>query len=61
MAKGQKQEERKARVVMRNTVEVGGGVVHEHVATDRVPLEQLDAYVEDARTRWAEVTVEEED
>lgn len=44
-------------VVMRNTVRLPTGEVHVHEAVDHPSLEQLDAYVADARTRWASVEV----
>jgi len=49
----------KRRVTMTNTVAVPGGVAS-HVATDYVPVEQLDAYVADAKTRWQLVEVGDE-
>lgn len=46
----------KRRVIMTNAVAVPGGFqVHE--ATDYVPLDILDTYVTDARTRWQSVAV----
>lgn len=44
------------RVVMRNTtLSADGAVTYEHKAVDYVPASQLDAYLADARTRWATV------
>lgn len=50
----------KRRVTMRNFIAVSKDVVHVHEATDYVNPELLDAYVADARTRWAEVEVSDE-
>ena len=45
------------RVVMRSTLTGPGGAPVVHEAVDpRVPDDQLDSYLADARTRWAEVT-----
>lgn len=49
----------KRRVTMRSIVAVPGGV-QEHVATDYVRPDFLDAYVADALTRWQTVEVSEE-
>lgn len=45
----------KHQVVMTNVV---GGFTHQ--ATDYVPEEDLESYVADARTRWADVVVSAE-
>lgn len=55
----------KRRVTMLNSVAVGvdaeGKTLYQdHVAIDYVRPDFLDAYVEDARTRWAVVTVSDE-
>lgn len=49
------------KVIMRNTVlSPEGDVTYQHEAVDHVPVEQLDAYLADARTRWASVETEPE-
>jgi hypothetical protein len=55
----------KRRVTMTNStpfaVDSDGEVLYQtHVATDYVPTEILDAYVADAKTRWALVDVGDE-
>jgi hypothetical protein len=55
----------KRRVTMRTTVlagqnEEGQDLFQDFIAEDYVPVEILDAYVADARTRWQTVTVGEE-
>lgn len=47
----------KRKVVMTNAIAVSADVVHTHVATDYVPVDQLDEYVADAKTRWQLVEV----
>jgi hypothetical protein len=52
----------KRRVVMKNVIPAGFNdkgkpVFHIHEATDDVPVDDLDAYVADARTRWQSVKV----
>jgi hypothetical protein len=52
----------KRQVTMTNVIyagrdEDGRDLFHRHEAVDRVPVEDLDAYVADARTRWASVVV----
>lgn len=43
-------------VVMRNTTHSPDGqITYQHEAVDHVPADQLDAYLTDARTRWASV------
>ena len=45
------------RVVMRSVLPAPDGAPVVHEAVDpRVPDDQLDSYLADARTRWAEVT-----
>ena len=45
------------RVVMRSTPTGPDGVPVVHEAVDpHVPADQIDSYLADARTRWAEVT-----
>jgi hypothetical protein len=53
----------KRRVTMTTLINVDtpkGVEAHKHEAVDYVPLEILDAYVADAKTRWQQVTVSEE-
>lgn len=47
----------KRKVTMTNAIAVPGDAVHTHVATDYVPVDQLEEYVADARTRWQLVEV----
>lgn len=58
---GQMPETMKRRVVMTShavsTDASGHSVLATHQAVDYVLLEELDAYVEDARTRWQHVEV----
>ena len=49
----------KYRVTMVNEVQVTPELKHRHEAVDYVPIDILDGYVQDARTRWADVTVSE--
>jgi hypothetical protein len=49
---------RKYKVTMRSLVALSDGATAEATATDYVPEEILDAYVEDARTRWQSVDVD---
>lgn len=45
------------RVVMRSTLTGPDGAPVVHEAVDpRVPADQIETYLTDARTRWAEVT-----
>lgn len=50
----------KRRVTMRSVTAGPDGVTYEHVATDYVRPDHLDAYLADARTRWQSVTVSDE-
>ncbi len=50
----------KRRVTMKSVVALPGGGVAEHVATDYVRPDHLEAYVADARARWQVVEVSEE-
>lgn len=47
----------KRKVIMRTLVALPDGTTAETVATDYVPLDILDEYVADARTRWQSVDV----
>lgn len=48
----------KRKVTMLNFVALPDGTPAKHEAVDYVPLEILDAYVEDAKTRWQSVVVD---
>lgn len=50
----------KRKVSMRNVTLLANGDVANMEATDYVPVDILDAYVADARTRWQFVSVGEE-
>lgn len=50
----------KRKVSMRNVTLLANGDVANMEATDYVPVDILDAYVADARTRWQFVQVEED-
>lgn len=50
----------KRKVTMRNVFALPDGTVAEHKAEDYVRPDHLDAYLEDARTRWQVVEVSEE-
>ena len=54
------QEVTKRRVTMRSVALLPDGSTAQHVATDYVRPDHLDAYVADARTRWQHVEVSDD-